>query len=130
MEGYLLNSYDFVRVGNRTSKALTVTYDGKTWMLPPYPETRDVPRCVAEAACRQHPLMGTEDRYNPRAVDLLVYVDGTAHPRSPIEQSKALERFDRSTFGFEAQDVQVVGGGRRNVERADAGRDAVFGGDR
>lgn len=129
MEAYSLNSMDFVRLGNRTSKPLSITYDGKQWSLPPYPETRDVPRCVAEAACRQHPVMGTEDRYNPRDVELLVYVEGTKLPKTPIEQSDAIERFDRATMPLSAQAVEVISGGRRTPpERTDAGRDSIFDG--
>jgi hypothetical protein len=128
MHSYMLNSMDFVRVGNRTSKPLTVVYDGKSWPLPPYPETRDVPRCVAEAACRQHPVMGTEDPYAPLGVDLLVYVEGTDQPSTPIEQSDAIERLDRSQLPLSAQTVEVISGGRRRAERTTAGRDSIFDG--
>lgn len=129
MESYVLSPVDWVEVGNRTSKLLTVTYDGKQWTLPPYPKTVAMPRIVAEAACRQHPVMGTEDPYSPQLVDLLVYVVGnTKFDATPIEQSTALERLDRSQLAPDAQVVQVISGGRRVVERTDAGLDSIFAG--
>lgn len=89
--------YDMVEIGNRTSKPLTVTYDAKTWVLPPYPEVVSVPRIVADIACRQHPRMGTEDPYNPRVFEKLVYVKGWKNmPDTPIEQSATVERLDRT----------------------------------
>lgn len=87
---------DMVDIGNRTSGPLSVTYDGKTWVLPPYPHVVQVPRIVADVACRQHPRMGTEDPYNPRKYELLVYVREWNHDETPVEQSQSLERLDRS----------------------------------
>ncbi len=131
MEAHALNTFDFIEIGNRTSKALSVTYDGKSWVLPPYPAKVMVPRIVADVACRQHPRMGTEDPYNPREYELLVYVPEWKHPATPIEQSAALERIDRSLLPPDRQATQLRDQRYRPTRAMDAGEaggDAVFDG--
>ncbi len=107
---------DFVTIGNRTSKPLTVVYDGRQWMLPPHPVTVSLPRIVADAACRQHPVMGTEDPYDPRSYDLLVYVKEWDQPSTPIEQSTAKERLNRALLPADVQKTQLVEHGTSRVQ--------------
>lgn len=120
---YLLNSFGFVALGNRTSKTLTVTFDGKSWELPPYPEVIPVPPPVATWAARQHRLMGSENPYNPLDVEYLVYAkDGkgilwTGMKDTPIEQSDARESLNRSMLPPDRQDVTELNFGRRGVDR-------------
>lgn len=117
MDNYLLASFGFVHLGNRTSKSLTVTFDGKQWTLPPYPAVVQAPMAVARAACRQFPLMGSEDPYNFDCT-LIVYVrewmehePGMAD--TPIEQSDKIERIDRSMLPSHLQVVETLNFQRR-----------------
>lgn len=132
MEAHLLNTFDFIEIGNRTKKPLTVTYDGKQWVLPPYPALVKVPRIVADVACRQHPRMGTEDPYNPRRYELLVYVPAWKQPDSPIEQSDKLERIDRTMLPPDRQKAQLRDMRYRPTRAMDAGegggQDTMFDG--
>ena len=132
MEAHLVNSFDFVEIGNRTSKKLSVTYDGKTWELPPFPETVRLPRIVADVACRQHPRMGTEDPYNPHKYELLVYVKEWKQPSTAIEQSDKLERIDRSLLPKDRQTTQLREQKYRPTRAMDVGEgggaDALFDG--
>lgn len=128
MDGYLLASFGFVTVGNRTSLPLTVTFDGKQWTLPPYPAVCQAPIAVARAACRQFPLMGSEDPYNPLDCTLLVYVrEWMEHEHrmsdQPLEQSDKLERIDRSMLPSDLQNVEQLNFRRqpdRSAERMPA----------
>ncbi len=130
MEAHLINSFDFVEIANRTSKPLSVTYDGKHWTLPPYPAKVPVPRIVADIACRQHPRMGSENVYNPREFDMLVAVPACGHDASPIEQSNAVERIDRTTLPPDRQVTQLRDMRYRPSRAMDAGEaggeDSVF----
>ncbi len=131
MEAHLINTFDFIEIGNRTSKALSVTYDGKQWVLPPYPTKVMVPRIVADVACRQHPRMGTEDPYNPRAYDLLVYVPSWKHDDTPIEQSAAVERIDRSMLPKDRHVAELIDmryRPTRAMDTGEGGNDALFDG--
>lgn len=124
----MTNSFDFVQLGNRTKAPLNVTYDGKQWTLPPFPATIAVPKIVADAACRQHPIMGTEDPYNPRSYGLLVYVkEWDQLPSTPIEQSASLERLDRSLLPPDRQNPTRVEQRYRPVREAgDSDSEAVI----
>jgi hypothetical protein len=120
---------DTVEIGNRTSKPLTVTYDGKQWTLPPYPHKVSMPRIVADVACRQHPRMGTESPYNPRDYTLLVAVEAWGHDSSPIEQSDSVERLDRSQLPKDRRNPELRQMQYRPVRDGEGlGTDAVFNG--
>ncbi len=120
---YLLNSFGFVLLGNRTSKALAITFDGKTWQLPPYPDKIPVPPQVAEFAARQHRLMGSENPWNPLDVEYLIYVtdaNGTLKwgtVNTPIEQSEKIESIDRSMLPPDRQETTTLDFGRRMADR-------------
>lgn len=124
-----MNSFGFVHLGNRTSKPLQITFDGKTWPLQPYPAVREVPAAVARAACKQHPLMGSENPYSPIDHQILVYVSEWGMPSDPLEQSNAIERIDRSMLPADRQGVTFQRMPNRPPERANAGKDANFLGD-
>lgn len=121
---------DQVTIFNRTATPLEVKADGKTVVLPPLSEVR-VPRFVADLACRQHPVMGTEDPYNPRSFDMLVGVKEWGHDVTPIEQSDAVERLARDELlDPDAKKAVKVQGrvhrGSRMVDRAGFSDDAMF----
>jgi hypothetical protein len=122
MEGFL-NPYDWVEAGNRTSKTLTVTYDGKSWELPPYPAVNKLPQIVARKAIEQHPLMGSEDPTNPNYFISLVFVrgweiGGEPMADTPIEQSRSIERIDVSLLDPDRQrGRETVHFGRLKPER-------------
>lgn len=123
MQDGFLNPYDWVQLGNRTSKVLTVVYDGKSWELPPFPAVNKVPQIVASKAIDQHPLMGSEDPSNPTYFTSLVYVrgwqiGGQPMAEDPIEQSDAIERIDVSMLDPERQKGrEIVRFGRQAPER-------------
>ncbi len=128
-------AFDVVEVGNRTARPLSVQYDGKQWVLPPYPATKELPKVVADKALQQHVRMGTEDPFNPKSFDSLVYVKGWKNsqhepwPDTPIEQSKAIERIDRSLCDPDRQEAEVLSFGRMPPEKMTNGVGAIFKGD-
>lgn len=119
--------HDAVTVGNRSSVPLTIMYGGRQWDLPVYPKTVRVPIPVAIAGLNQHPVMGTENPNNPHEIEYLIYVDEWKKlPRTPREQSKKLERLDRSQLPPDRQNAQVMSvAGRPNVERPIPSPDGV-----
>lgn len=120
---------DGVTLVNRTNRKLEVRADGETLVLQPH-EEKFVPRFVADLACRQHPVMGTEDPYNPRNYEMLVGVKEWGHPVTPIEQSDAVERIARNELmDVEAKHAVVVGGRASKpvrLERSGLSNDAEF----
>jgi hypothetical protein len=90
-----------VNLVNRTSKPLTVRYDGRKETIAPG-ENPGFPKEAVLYAKRQNPLMGSEDPENPTmsGTQYLVGVKVKAGERqtddiSPLEQSDAIERFDK-----------------------------------
>jgi hypothetical protein len=134
-----------VHVVNRTfDRVLQVTDDGIPWQIRPgYRRVEDaegnpvlsdegkeqvlgagpggtvfmepLPYFAAERAIRQNPVMGTEDPLNPNAFESLVAVPDWGHDYSPLQQSDAIERLDRSQMSGDAQTAIVMTaiGGRR-----------------
>ena len=76
-----------------------------------------LPYFAAERAKRQNPVMGTEDPLNPSAYETLIACPEWGDDYSPLEQSDAIERLDRSLLAPELQniDVKAVRGARRPV---------------
>lgn len=103
--------FDQVTVVNRTGGKLSAMVDGKQFVFPPFPAEVKVPRFAAELACRQLPVMGTEDPYQPTVFDRLIHVKEWDGPEvTPIEQSQAIERLDRSLIDVpEAVDGKRAG---------------------
>lgn len=99
----------FVMVKNRTATPLSVTYNGRSVSIPPYGKGgRWMAPAAAEKAIEQNRRMGTEDPLNPKDFESLVYVEGSAMPSEPIEQSTSIEALDRSMLPPDAQNVTVV----------------------
>ncbi len=128
-------AFDTIECGNRTNKPLTVHFDGKSFVLPPYPATRELPKIVADRALQQHVRMGTEDPFNPKRFVSLVYVkgwknaDGEEWPSDPIEQSNSIERIDRSLCDPDRQQGEVLTFGRQRPEPMESGVGGIFKGD-
>jgi hypothetical protein len=76
-----------------------------------------LPYFAAERAKRQNPVLGTEDPMNPNAFETLIAVPEWGDDYSPLEQSEAIERIDRSLLAPEFQNIEVraVRGARRPV---------------
>lgn len=96
---------DFVTVVNRTSKPLEAIWDGVRRTFEPG-ETPNTPKGMAEAARRQHVIMGTADPYEMAVADYLIAIKELNQDCSPVEQTDSVERWDRT----------LVPGGQRAVE--------------
>lgn len=98
---------DTVLLVNRTTTPLAAQWDGAHYHFAPG-ETPNVPITIAIAALKQNPLHGTEDPLgDPNIFQSLFGIKGAREPFgdcSPIEQSTAGERIDRS---------KVMGVGRK-----------------
>lgn len=92
---------------NRTTKSLEGIWDGRHYAIPPGRSA--FPVVQAEAFKRQNPVMGSED---PRTgeVQYLIGIEDQFDDCSPLEQSDAIERWDRKNLGPGSQNVEVVAG--------------------
>ena len=110
---------EWVTVGNRSSKPLSIMYGGRQYDVPPYPKTVMLPAVVAAAGLNQHPVMGTENPYNPHEVQYLLYVkEWKKLSDTPIEQSDKIERIDRSLLPPDRQHPTLMhSAGRPMIER-------------
>lgn len=98
----------YVTIVNRTSKTLIGTWDGKRHHLAP--GKHSFPELVAMKFRDQNPIMGSEDPYTLEK-QYLLGIEEEGDDCSPIEQSAAIERFDRTKLtGAGAQDVIIVRG--------------------
>jgi hypothetical protein len=99
----------FVLVLNRSSKELSVTYNGRSVTIPVRGKGgRWMTARAAEKAIEQNRIMGTEDPLQPGIFETLVYVDGSQMDSSPIEQSDKAEALDRRMMEPGRQNVQVT----------------------
>ena len=106
-------SMDIVTVVNRTTRTVEGTFDGRTIVLAPHAEVPMLAN-AAEKVKEQNPLMGSEDPADPRSPTFLVGIKEWKDDISPIEQSNAEERFDRSLVdGPGAKAVKMQVGGKR-----------------
>lgn len=96
---------NLLTIVNRTSKDLKGTWDGRHVTIPPGESAWPVMQ--AEAFKRQNPVMGSED---PRTgwVDYLIGIKDYKEDCSPIEQSDAIERWNRKVINLGP--VEVVPG--------------------
>ena len=121
---------EFVNVVNRSKSELTVTFDGRSFVLQPGKNTIDA--CMAGHARRQHRIMGTEDPSNPLDFDSLVALPGDDD--SPAEQSNKIEAMDRRLMPEGQRKVKFVktskGGSKRSMVADDIPADANFAADR
>lgn len=116
---------EIVTVVNRSSHPLTATFNGKHYVL--QPGENKYPLVVAFAARRQNPRMGSEHPMNPNRFDSLVGIVEHGDPITPLEQSDAIERMDRSKLAANLQgtiepsviagiDRYMVSGGSGSVD--------------
>jgi len=85
-----------------------------------------LPYFAAERAKRQNPVMGTEDPYNPNDFATLIAVPEWGEDYSPLEQSPAIERLDRTLLPGDAQKVQVIGAVGARKPKTIRGKDGKF----
>lgn len=86
---------DIVTLVNRTSKPIQGTFDGRTYVLGPH-EQKPMLANAAEKVIEQNPQMGSEDPSDPRSPVFLCGVKEWGHDITPLEQTDAIERFDRT----------------------------------
>lgn len=126
---------DTVRLVNRTTKELTAQWDGAHYRFAPGEHPEPVPTVIAIAAVKQNPLMGSEDPLgDPNVYTSLFGIKGAKHgfgDCSPLEQSNAGERIDRSKIeGLGKKASRINAGGpthfdaRRGVENVNLQDDA------
>lgn len=96
----------FVTLVNRTSKTLRGVWDGKSYDIAP--GKSEFPDYKAYKFKDQNPVMGSEDPYTLEKQFLIGIVEN-GDDVTPIEQSDAIERFDRSKL-VGARPTQVVAG--------------------
>lgn len=96
----------FVTLVNRSSKTLQGTWDGKHYDLAP--GKHSFPEIQAMKFKEQNPVMGSED---PRTLmkEYLMGIVELGDNCEPIEQSAAIELWDRNKLG-NADDVKVIRG--------------------
>lgn len=107
---------EFVQLVNRSKSPLSVTYDGRRYVLAP--GTNTVPSFLVGPAKRQNRVMGTEDPLNPLDFQSLVGCPEQEDDCSPKEQSKKVEALDRKMIpDLKRRAAKVVSTGR-GVSRA------------
>lgn len=113
----------FVKVCNRCDKDLTVTYDGRSCVVPAH-GSAFMSEAAARRAVYQSRIMGTENPYNPEDFQSYLYVEGWKLPTDAVkyDQSKE-EALDRKQLPADRQNVTRVthsgvrpelGGGQMN----------------
>lgn len=91
-----------VTLVNRTSKNLTGLWNGRHYTITP--GRHEFPLYKAEKFKLQNPLMGSEDPYTLR-VDYLLGIEEEGDDTTPLEQSDAIEKWDRSKLPNSKVDV-------------------------
>ncbi len=129
-----------IHVVNRSLDMLEVMDDGIPWPIRPgYKLGADgttivgagpgdtvlmepLPYFAAERAKRQNPVMGTEDPLNPSVFQSLIAVPEWGDDYTPMQQTDAIERLDRSLLGDAEQKAEVIParGARRRIVTRDA----------
>jgi hypothetical protein len=108
---------------NRTKGTLQCTFDGHTYDLVPG-ENHGFPKVAVPFAKRQNPVMGSEDPYNPIKFNSLVGVKDTSDPVTPIKQTDAVERIDRSKVRGMGRKARVMEGDPASAFEARVSHDA------
>ncbi len=107
--GILLPLQETVTLINRTKGALKCTFDGGDLPIKPG-ANHGFPAVAVPYAKAQNVVMGTMHPFSPTVYECLVGVEGTRDPITPLEQSDAIEVFDRSQFGgLAGQAVRMPG---------------------
>lgn len=103
-----------VTLVNRSSKALTGTWDGKHYQIAPGKHT--FPEFMAEKFRDQNPIMGSLDPQTNH-IDFLLGIEEQGDDTFPVEQSNAIEKWDRSRL-HGARPTEVVPGDNGLYSRA------------
>lgn len=103
-----------VTLVNRSSKTLFGTWDGRSYAITP--GKHEFPDYKALKFKDQNPVMGSED-VRTGHVDYLLGILEEGDDISPIEQSAAIEKWDRRTLGS-ARPVEIVPGDNGLYSRA------------
>lgn len=98
----------FIKVSNRSDKDITVTYDGRSCVVPAR-GFAFMSEAAAKRAIFQGRIMGTENPYNPEDFQSYLTVEGWKLPTAPVkyDQSKE-ETLDRSQLPADRQKVTRV----------------------
>ena len=120
---------DTVVLVNRTKKTILMAqWDGAHYRFEPG-EHQNVPVTVAIAAYKQNPIHGTEDPLgDPNIFESLFGIKGAQAPFgdvSPVEQSDAGERINRSLVAGVGAKVKKLNAGGVNRNDARMGTDVV-----
>ncbi len=94
-----------VTLVNRTTRNLEGLWDGKHYTLAP--GKHSFPDTLAMKFKDQNPVMGSLDPYTGR-MDSLIGIEEYRDDCSPIEQSDAIEQWNRAAMG--GPDVKVIKG--------------------
>ena len=97
---------EFVTVVNRSSKTLKGVWDGRHYDIAP--GSAQYPKIQALKFKEQNPVMGSENPYTLERQYLIAIVE-QGDDTSPIEQSTAIEKWDRSLMA-NAGDVVIIKG--------------------
>ncbi len=97
----------YLTLVNRTSKNLNGTWNGRQYTIAP--GKHEFPEHQALKFKEQNPLMGSEHPYTLEKTYLIGIVE-YKDDCTPLEQSTAVERIDRSKVIGSAKDVEVVQG--------------------
>lgn len=97
----------YLTIFNRSSKNLNGTWNGRQYTIAP--GKHEYPEAQAIKFKEQNPVMGSEHPYTLDKEYLIAIVDYN-EDCSPIEQSGAVERIDRSKVFGSAANVEVIQG--------------------
>ena len=115
-------SINYVKLVNRTQKTLSGQFDGRQFSFPPGYEG-SWPENQALKFKEQNPVMGTEDYFSGYKEYLLAIPDH-GDDITPIEQTDAIEKWDRSAVVLPPGTQLVTLKGRGYHPMQDRGRPA------
>jgi|SoiMethySBSTD1v2_1073268.scaffolds.fasta_scaffold1820625_1 hypothetical protein len=95
----------YLTIVNRSSKTLSGTWDGRHYDIKP--GKHEFPEAMAIKFQQQNPLMGSENPYTLQKQYLISIVEYN-EDLSPLEQSGAIELWDRKLMPANKQNVEVV----------------------
>lgn len=100
---------EFVTVFNRSSKTLKGLWNGREHEIPP--GESHFPRLQAEKFRDQNPVMGSENPYTLER-EYLIAIKEYGHDCSPLEQTDAKEKWNRSLMPNAGDIVIIKGNGK------------------
>lgn len=117
LKGPLMSQYQLVTLVNRSSKTLEGTWDGKHYKIAP--GKHSFPLHMALKFKDQNPVMGSLDPQTLH-IDYLLGIEEEGDDLFPIEQSQAVEKWDRSRLTG-ARPSEIVPGDNGLYSRAQLG---------